>query len=465
MKIRVRALCALLAGVPVVASAGSLDTWAANGLARELVTASTPLQLTEANGHAWDITARLGYALSSNETRNIRIDCSNLVFDAGKLGVAYSNGTVGAPAVVDNGGGGAGAGLVFSISAGAAGATSDTFTVHPLTAGAMTLRSLGEVQCSYRLYQFPADALAGNAQGVLQNTGMRPFLQVTDAVAMTVQAGTLVTAFNGPSPGPAYSQFKSGVLPASVPGTWRGIIGTVDFAVKNDLYQLDGQAVTAAAIYTTGTKIQLHGVVGTVTGFQVRLGKTSYCVPAFATLDMPTRSFLLSAPPSGSYNLCYWVPGSEGIPDAEWQLSLKAPNGATLAPQAAGTIRKEGIELQASIAGFHENYVNRIVVANDSGTDVSYRIRVLSDDGNAIGTDSALATGTFKTGRSTTIELQRLLTSASVAPRATVILAVDTGQAGADAIKAMLAGTAFHKVSGAVSNAQMVRMGPGGSAF
>lgn len=455
-------LAMAVAWLPTAALAASLNPSLPSRLARETITPGMVLSLGEHGGHAWDMVAKLDYALSFNETRNVRIDCRNIAFDAAHLVLAYSNGSVAAPTVVDNGPGGARASLLFSISALAGGSANDTVTVHPAAAGGISLRALADAECSYALYQGPADALAGGSAGMILTTGMQPYLQVASAVTMDVQPGVLVTAFSGPSPGPAFSQFKSARAPALLPQTWKAVPARVTFGTSGDLYRLDGQPVTVDQIYAAGSRLMLYGDIGTGPGFEVRLGTDPLCDPAYATMDAAMRAFPLSAPlKAGSYHLCYWVSGNAAIPDAEWQLMLVAANGVASRLFPAGSIHRDGVELQATIASFDGHYVNRLVVAND-GPAVPYRLRILNESGDAISTESSLMSGMLAGRRSTTIDLSRLLAGGAEA-RVTLFMAIDTSRSSSRAVKAMIQTT--HKASGAVANSQLVRVELSGLAF
>lgn len=453
MKKTTLAAAVVLGLVSFNASASKLNGTGAgaNTLAKEtLISGNTQPVLTEAGGHAWDIVAESGYALSNNESRNVRIDCPNVTFNpAGISSITYAGGNVGAPTVV-----GGGTGLTFSISRTGNGTNTDLITVHPSTNPAATngikLKSLADTNCTYTLYDTPVNAIAGGATGVIYTSGSKPYLKYGTAMVFSSSTGTLITSF---ASDPAFSEFNNQIAPAQVNNSLNGTTGTVSFGVVPTAFDKDGNVATSASVYGTDTEVQLSGDV--VAGGNVFFSVNSNCSTSDVPMDA-NKEFVFTSVPAASYNICYTVPGDEAIPDAVWSLTATTSNGTSSSAVAGGVIKKEGVELQATIANFHPNYVNRIVVANDSAAELPYSIRILSDAGNPVTTNSSMLTGTLPAKASKTIDLGEVLTGAAVAPRATVIMSVNTSNANSSAVKAMYQIT--HKANGAVSNAQMIRM-------
>lgn len=461
------------------AAATNLDT-GANTLAKETAGAGPTVALGAA-GAGWDIVAKTGYAFSSNEQRNIRIDCSNVTFDATKLGTptfAYTGGAgTGGAVNVTSGPNGANSAVVFSISAGPAGsgATSDLVTLPITTAGGITLGSLANANCTFSLYQLPADAFAGGTAGRIYTTGEKPYLKYDTGMNFTTGTGTLITAYAG---APAFSQFLNpggAIAPANNAGTATpatlGHTGAATFGLVAGTFKPDGTAAVQADIYGTATKVVLTGDVGSPAGvmpagFNVWLDSNNTCDRAgtFVNMTYATKTFTFGVTPLATpYYICYAVPGNVAIPDASWSLVATALAGSTSPSRAGGVIKKEGIELQATIANFHPNYVNRVVVSNDTSTALPYSIRILQEAGNGVTTNAGMLTGTLAAKGDTHINLNQLFTGATNAPRATLILSVNTNAGAGNQVKAMYQITQI--ATGAVSNAQMVRMDAGNTTF
>lgn len=446
---------------------------AANTLAREtLVAGSSSAVLTTSGGTTWQMNAQTTYALSNNETRNARFDCSNITFDPAQVTVAYSNGSTGAPSVL-SGPNGANTAITFSISANADGNTTDTVSVIPsnsaTASGGVTLTTLNNANCKFTLYDTPVNAFAGGTAGTIYSTGDKPYLTYASGMAITTNTGTLITSFDDGIPTtPNFSTFRNpAIAPAMFNSPTLGNTGTITFGLVATAYDRFGAAVNQGTVYGNATKVMLDGAVGAPAGnqpagFSVWLDPMSNCSNGAGSVNMiyNTKTMTFAAAPAAApYYICYAVTGNNAIPDATWQLNTTTTNGTVSGQKAGGVIKKEGLELQATIANFHPNYVNRIVVSNDLAVAVPYSIRILSDSGNTVTVNSALASGSLPAKASSTIDVGALLTGATVAPRATVIMSVNTDGANGGSIKAMYQIT--HKANGAVSNAQMVRMDGG----
>lgn len=446
------------------AMAAELDSGNANVLAREAAGQGAPVPLSGVA--TWEIRSRLGYAMSSNESRNGRIDCRNIQFDPARLSLT----TVGAVSttqgmtLVHNGPGGVDGGIVFSLSGTGHGQASDEVHVRISTAGGLTLKHLADAECSFTLYEFPSNALAGGGTGIIYTTGMRPYLRLANALSITTDPGVLMVDYVGPAPYPAFSRFKSATPPAAMPETWKGAVGTVTFGTESPVYKPDGQVTTVADIYGTTSKLWLLGEVGAGPGFSVLLGAEPRCATPLATMDAATKTMTLATTPlSGLYYLCYHVPGDAVIPDGDWRVLLVTPSGYASEQMPVGRIRKEGVELQATVAESHPDYVTRIVLSNDAHAELPYTIRVVDEQGASTFIDSGLQTGVLPAKGIRTIDISKLLPSVGGLKRTTIIIAINTNASGAWAIKGMYQLT--HKLSGAVSNTPLVRVESAAGVF
>ena len=151
---------AVLAGLAISANAQAAI---ALGVDDPLVYASELGNNTGLAGNGDDIIFDVGYNFSDGEVRYGRFDCTtNMSLNAVSLLEAGGNVTLGAI-------NGQGSSAVFFSMTGAGGLASedDTITV----ASTNILKSGGDVQCAFSIYDQPSEAQAGGEPGRIYTTG------------------------------------------------------------------------------------------------------------------------------------------------------------------------------------------------------------------------------------------------------------------------------------------------------
>lgn len=434
--------------------------------ANEIVFPTTGLVPSNAPSLKW----KSGYNYSAGEVKYVRIELTGATFTS----------DLGAP-TTPHGGSGAINGLgtsviTFSVTSGATPIVADDYFTLPLSGlvatvqtGFINIPSKGDVSVKVSLYDQSSQAQAGGAAGLLQigSYDLTTFLTFVNSYKFSNKANTLI-ADVATATG-AYRDFKAD-------GTTAPATTTADGTLSNDLsivlvdadpdtagtqvtLKADGSPITLAALFAPTSKIEVEGDYSA--GAAVTLGGTPP-VPAFAATA--TKLSWAGIPTGAVAPLVYTVSGTKPIIAGDYKATFTPvsadPSNYTVTPlvaTVAGSIRRNGVELQAPLAQIPGGWISRLVLTNTGSTSPKYTIKVLGEAGNTLTTDATKLSGTVAPGTNV-IDLSTVLTGSTGPLRGTVVVSVEAKDAvGAGTIQGLY--QIVNPATGALSNHVLVRPG------
>ena len=425
--------------------------------AQEIIIPSTGLVPATAPALSWNI----GYNFSPGEVKYVRVELTGATFQTMPVAPTVAGGAVGAI-------NGLGTNvLTFSVTSNTPGIVGAA-VVNVALANNINIPAQGDVSAEVSLYDQASQAQAGGSTGRLAIGSFDDtvFLGFTKSYEFKSVANTLTA--DVASAGVAYNDFLADGT--TVPATTAGV-GTLNNNLSVQLVDPDGttgpQAVTYAAngapitlatLFGGTSKIEVEGDYAGATG--VTLGGASP-VPAFVNT---ATKLTWTAVPTGAIAPLLYTNGAVAIPAGDFKATF-TPASATpalyavtpLSVNTAGSIRRNGLELQAPLVQVPGGWISRLVLTNTGSTSPKYSIRVLGEAGNTIST--ANLTGTIPANSTYVVEdLKTLLTSFTGAPRATLVVTVEAKDApGAGAIQGLY--QIVNPDKGSISNHVLVRPG------
>jgi hypothetical protein len=454
-KVLATAVLASLA-VPALAVTLSPGTAVPVKYPTELVVSSTArvtLVNEETSANQLDITSAFNYAFSPGEVRYARVECSpDVRFPNDSTVTVDTAGGVTAGAV-----NGIGSSVItFSVTAGSTGASSASFTVN----GNRSVSSTGDATCSYSLYDTPSQAAAGGSAGrIVGITGN--YLDFVTSYAMT-SSGSNATA-NVEAPGGAYTSFL-----VSNTNVQTVSLGSINTALTGaNIWEADGTLLTFGEIIGTASKHIVSGdfsAVASVTG--VWLETTSTCsydagtdIPA-ATLTTTTATFNTGSLPL-SHLVCYQADGSTAINEADFSVTwdVVSANSARyttpdIGPQALGSIRRNGTQIQAPLVQTPDGWLSRIALTNTGNLARAYTVRVIDEEGNSTTLNNSALSGTVQANSTKIISVNSIIASYTGNSRATIVMTVAAPNNQIQGLYQIV-----NPASGSISNHVMVRPG------
>ncbi len=429
--------------------------------AQEIVFPAGGLVPTAAPSLVWES----GYNYSINEVKYVRVELTGATFSAATPVVpTVVGGNVGAI-------NGLGTNVItFSVTSVAPIVAANNFTM-PL-AGSITIPAKSDVSVKVSLYDQASQAQAGGTTGLLSigSYDNTVFLSFVRSYAFTNDANSLV-ADVATTP-VRYGNF----LPdgSTTPPTTT-VAGTLNDNLAIDLvdpdgatggqgatFAADGSEITLAELFGAGSRIDVTGnfaAASTVT--LATLAPTQ--APAGTPPTYPGTLSWTGVPTGATAPLVYTVPGDRAIAAGNFQatfIPIAASADYTVAPLTAnsvGTIRRNGLELQAPLAQVPPAWLSRLVLTNTGATSPAYSITVLGEDGQTITT--ANTSGTVKPGTNV-VDLKTVMTGFSdgTRQRGTLVVNVEAPDApGASDIQGLY--QIVNPESGSISNHVMVRPG------
>ena len=397
-------------------------------------TADTNGTATFANAAtALDIVSPFNYSFSQGEVRYARVECSSNV----KFATAAVTSNADASNVFGAVNGVGTNAIYFSVTAGATPVTAaNTFTID----GTRTITNGAAASCTYSLYDQPSQAQAGGATGRIATTsgayvafasGYRFATNSQQELVANVEAANgAFTAFTAAGP---------------VSATLGRLTALRHDAAAGDQIDEDGLDITLADIFHANTSISVAGdfsFVADAGSFttpaalgRVFLASDATCatlVQAASSVSATGATFVIgnAARNAGAdVYLCVTPNTASAIPAGSYTATLNAVvndateyNVASTGPLAAGSIVRNGTELQAPLAQVPTGWLSRMVLTNTGGIARPYTIRVLGETGNTIGT--ANLTGNVPANGTTVVDLTTVLTSFTASPRATLVVTV-----------------------------------------
>lgn len=415
------------------AAAVNLQTGPALVYANEIV---APFSVTTTAGSAEDlnddIAFALGYNFSGGEVRYGRVECSsNLTLTSPTISENSTDISLGAI----NGSGTSA--LFFSITA--TNPVSGPTAAIPLNLDAdLAFANKDGTNCAFSIYDQPSQAQAGGTTGQIYTTGTKPFATFANSVVFSTTGGLSTADVQAV---PAYTQFVGG----------DNLFGQLTFGlVTATRLDKDGAQITMADIFAATTKVTLAGSFDAATTVTWNGVVANPKTTSLATWSGNTAI-------SGDF--AYNNNGTTEIQASSYTASLVpvANTGYSVAAASlsnAGTIERNGTQLQAPLAQLPTGYLSRIAVTNTGSVARSYTIRVISETGNTVTTDSANTSGSVPANGMKLIELKDVMTGFTTATRAAVILTVDAPDKQIQATYQIV-----KPDTGAISNHVMVRPG------
>lgn len=426
--------------------------------AKEIVFPTTGLVPSAAPALSW----ASGYNFSAGEVKYVRVELTGATF-ASTLTTAptVTNGTVGAI-------NGLGTNVItFSVTSTPGLITAASVFALPL-ANQINIPTQGDVSVKVSMYDQASQAQAGGTTGLLQigSYDNTMFLTFVNSYALNNVANTLVADV---AADPLYSDFIADAT--TVPAT-TALAGTLNnnlsvYLVDPDgtagpqgaTLQANGSEMTLATLFAAGTKMEVEGDFTASTGVTLGGAASTPIAPYTATT---TKLAWSGVPTAGAKPLVFNASGTASIPAGDYKATFTpvAMAGYAVTPltaTVAGSIRRNGLELQAPLAQLPAGWLSRLVLTNTGTASPKYTIKLLSEAGNTITT--ANTTGVVAPG-TTVIDLKNVMTAFSNAdkPRGTVVVNVEAKDAvGAGTIQGLY--QIVNPDKGSISNHVMVRPG------
>ena len=415
--------------------------------AREIVASvAVPRTLTTSASADTRLNWNIGYHFSSGEVRHARVECSDTLQLAPGTGVVSSDMAAASIGAINHHGGNV---ITFSLTSNNAGnliAASDVLTLsgdHAITG------TDADVDCAVGLYDQPSQAQAGGPTGLVFGSAFAgAYLAFAPSIELSVSATTHVADVEA---NPAFASFVPPNLGHAELGR-TGVAGSLVYG----LHDPDGSGPQSAPFNVEGVEIGLAELLDDDGTVLVARGDFSLAASAGSTpfdLNARARAWLRRGPSASALSAsalaadtATWplgnTPFSDGYvelhrgPDnvihaSEYTLSLRAEPAnpakyrvAGLDDLALGTIVRNGTELQAPLVQLPGGWTSRLALTNTGNVDRAYRIKVLSETGNVVGTDHL--TGTVPANGTWVIEdLGKVLTGFSGPNRrATLVVAI-----------------------------------------
>jgi hypothetical protein len=427
----------------------------------ELVVSSTArvTLINDATLNQLDISSAFNYAFSAGEVRYARVECSpDVRFNSNSTVTTDANVTAGAI-------NGLGSSVItFSVTAGGTGAPSSSFTV----TGDRSVSSTGDATCSYSLYDTPSQAQAGGSAGrIVGVTGN--YLDFVTSYAMT-SSGSNATA-NVEAPGGAYTSFL--VSSSNVQTVSLGSINTA--LTSSTIFEADGTYLTFGEIIGATSKHIVSGdftavanANGTFTGAalnRVWLDPGSSCTVDggeifAASVTTTTATFNTGATPL-THLVCYQAEGSTAINEADFSVTwdVVSANAAMyttpdIGPQALGSIRRNGTQIQAPLVQTPDGWLSRIALTNTGNLARAYTVRVIDEEGNSTTLNNSALSGTVQANSTKIISVNSIIASYTGNSRATIVMTVAAPNNQIQGLYQIV-----NPASGSISNHVMVRPG------
>ncbi len=380
-------------------------------------------------GNTLDIITPFNYSFSDTEVRYARIECGP--------GVTFTSATVSSTTAPGGNVFGAvnGVGtnaISFSITAGSSPVqAADTFTID----GNRNITSGAAASCTYGLYDQPSQAQAGGTTGRIATTS-GAYINFASGYVFTTNGQQELTADVEADTG-SFTKFIATGSPVSAT---LGRLTALRFdAAGGTQIDEDGLDIQLTDIFGAATAINIAGDFSFVTGASnVFLSTVSTCassLQAATTVTASSASFTVGANarnPGADVFLCVVPNTTTPIPAGSYTATLNAVVSSALeysvastGPLAAGSIVRNGTELQAPLVQIPPGYISRMVLTNTGGMARPYTVTVLTESGNVrSGGDASLLTGSVPANSLVVVDLAPLLGTFSGAPRGTINVTV-----------------------------------------
>jgi len=368
-----------------------------NNYAKELPY-SNALPLAHTGG--LNFTSKIGFGVSSSQTRYIRVDYVNATLDAAHAGVLGTdieindtNGATHSAALVQGGAIGDSY-VIYQITAGAD--LPATAPVDVLVPNLRVTSTASPVQVTYSLHETAVSAVAGAV-------GAGKLYSKTANVA-TFGAGLSFALTVNTSTASVEKSFKEFTTAGTNPGVSALLarVGKVTYGVSANTKRADGTQVVMADLVAAGTKLVVTGDFSAVAGANLAANKTNVFLDnndacgssTLATTDFvgtfAGASFTLDTN-AATKNVCYTVASTAGagtktIPAGSYTAGVTVTAAAdtatpSITDASLGSIIRDGTELQAPFATIHPDYLSRVVLTSQHTVDATVQASVITEDG------------------------------------------------------------------------------------
>ncbi|WP_147653412.1 hypothetical protein [Vulcaniibacterium gelatinicum] len=416
-------------------------------------------------GSALDIITPVNYAFSNGEVRYARIECpSNVKFNAGSA-VSYTDGGGGVGTVALGAINGLGTNVIFfSVTATAAGVGDnalDRFTIN----GDRTITLGSAASCSYSLYDQPSQAQAGGSNGRITVTS-GAYINFASGYTFFTNGQQTLTADVEANTG-AFTKFTSAGPVSATLGRLTAMRYDNAPGVQIDE---DGLDIDLTDIFGATTSINVAGDFSFVTGLaNAFLASDTACATVVAggsadALTATAASFTVGSTAhlaGADVYLCVAPNTTTPIPAGSYNATLNAVvanpaeySAVSTGPLAAGSIVRNGTQLQAPLVQLPSGWLSRMVLTNTGSAARPYTITVQGESGNTITTNGANLTGTVPANGTIVVDLNTVLTGFTGSPRATLNVTVAGPNSQIQGLYQIV-----NPASGSISNHVMVRPG------
>lgn len=411
-----------------------------------------------------------GYNFSAGEVKYVRVELTGATFVTGAV-PTIASGNVGAVNGLNT------SVITFSVTAGAGGiAAADVFEL-PLsdlgTNSFIKIPAKGDVSVTVSLYDQASQAQNGGPAGLLSigSYDKTVFLTFKDSYAFTNEANTLLADVASAAPAVLYGNYvpDNSTAPATTitAGTLNDNLSVQLVDTDGDdtngvqpTLQADGSDMTLATLFDAASTIVVEGNWSAKAAGAPTLGGVAGAAVTGSTTKLSWTANLTGA----TAPLVYTVLGSKPIIAGDYKATFNPVAADStkytvkpLTANVAGSIRRNGLELQAPLAQVPGAYLSRVVLTNTGSASPKYTITVLGEAGNTITTDASKLSGVVAPGTNV-IDLQDVMTGFTGSKRGTIIVNVEA----ADAEKTGTIQGLYQIVNsekGSVSNHVMVRPG------
>ncbi|SBV37062.1 exported hypothetical protein [uncultured Stenotrophomonas sp.] len=375
-----------------------------------------------------------GYNFSTGEVKYVRVELTGAKFVTGMPAPTVANGTVGAV-------NGLGTNvLTFSVTSTGPIVAADLYNLNLSAAGVgyINIPAKGDVSIKVSLYDQASQAQAGGTTGLLTvgSYDDTVFLSFKDSYAFTNAANTLIADVASAAPAVLYGNFVADTTTAPATTITAGTLNN-DLSIQladtdavtagvQPTLQADGSAMTLAALFDATSKIEVEGDFSA--GTAVTLGAAAPA-PVFAATA--TKLSWAGVPAGAVAPLVYTVAGTKALIAGDYKATFTPVSADTtkytvkpLTAAVAGSVRRNGVELQAPLAQVPGAYLSRVVLTNTGSASPKYTITVLGEAGNTITTDAAKLSGVVAPGTNV-IDLKDVLTGFTGDKRATIVVNVE----------------------------------------
>jgi hypothetical protein len=413
-------------------------------------------------GAALDIITPVNYAFSNGEVRYARVECaSNVKITSGS--VTYTDGGGAAGTVALGAINGMGTNVIFfSVTATAGGVgdnAGDIFTVN----GDRNITPGTAASCAYSLYDQPSQAQAGGSTGRITTTS-GAYINFASGYSFTTNSQQTLTADVEANTG-AFTKFTAAGPVSATLGRLTSLRHDAAFGTQIDE---DGLDIALTDIFGANTNISINGDFSFVTGTaNVFLASDTTCttvVQAASSLSATNATFTIgtNARNAGAdVHLCVVPNTTTPIPAGSYTATLNAvvSNAAeysvsSTGPLAAGSIVRNGTQIQAPLVQTPQGWLSRIALTNDSNLARAYTVRVIDEEGNSTTLNNSALSGTIAANRTKIISIDSIIASYTGNSRATVIVTVAAPNSQIQGLYQIV-----NPASGSISNHVMVRPG------